>query len=169
MLARTDHGREQQQSNTTTTTTNGLFFRRASCAMIAKDARAYTTVHHTRTSFLLPPRVALPLSYVWCGDGEPPLIPLKIHHIWLGSPLPEAFARLRESWLARHGGHSSQGSGHERSNSSSIPWEVRLWTDADINAFGLENRGAYDAAQNFGQKSDILRYEVGRVRVHVCR
>ncbi|CAN0375651.1 unnamed protein product, partial [Ectocarpus sp. 8 AP-2014] len=31
---------------------------------------------------------------------------------------------------------------------------------ADIDAFGLENRGAYDAAQNFGQKSDILRYEI---------
>ncbi|CAN0053305.1 unnamed protein product [Ectocarpus fasciculatus] len=94
------------------------------------------------------------------GDGEPPLIPLKIHHIWLGSPLPEAFARLRESWLARHVGHSGQGRGQERSNGSSTPWEVRLWTDADINAFGLENRGAFDAAQNFGQKSDILRYEI---------
>ncbi|CAM9629385.1 unnamed protein product [Ectocarpus sp. 8 AP-2014] len=92
-------------------------------------------------------------------DGEP-LIPLKIHHIWLGSPLPEAFARLRESWLARHSGLSSQGRGPERSNGGSTPWEVRLWTDADIDAFGLKNRGAYDAAQNFGQKSDILRYEI---------
>lgn len=122
----------------------------------APTKRCTVLVHHS--SFH-----PAPLSYVRCADGEPPLIPLKIHHIWLGSPLPEAFARLRESWLARHVGHSGQGRGQERGNGSSTPWEVRLWTDADINAFGLENRGAFDAAQNFGQKSDILRYEVGRV------
>lgn len=37
---------------------------------------------------------------------------------------------------------------------------MRLWTDADVEAFGLENKEAYEAAGNFGQKSDILRYEV---------
>lgn len=29
-----------------------------------------------------------------------------------------------------------------------------------METFGLENREAYDAAENFGEKSDILRYEV---------
>lgn len=42
-------------------------------------------------------------------------------------------------------------------------WELRLWTDTDVDAFGLENRDVYEAAGNFGQKSDILRYEV-RIR-----
>lgn len=37
---------------------------------------------------------------------------------------------------------------------------MRLWGDADVEEFGLENREAYDAAGNFGEKSDILRYEV---------
>ena len=36
-----------------------------------------------------------------------------------------------------------------------------MWGDKDVEAFGLENREAYDAAGNFGEKSDILRYEVG--------
>ena len=72
------------------------------------------------------------------------LIPRTIHHIWLGGPLPQAYARLRESWLSRHEG-----------------WTARLWGDEDVDAFGLENREAYDAAGNFGEKSDILRYEVG--------
>ncbi|CAM9778082.1 unnamed protein product [Laminaria digitata] len=71
------------------------------------------------------------------------LIPRTLHHIWLGSPLPEACARLRESWLSRHEG-----------------WTARLWGDADVEAFGLENQEAYDAAGNFGEKSDILRYEI---------
>lgn len=35
-----------------------------------------------------------------------------------------------------------------------------MWTDSDVETFGLENREAYDAAGNFGEKSDILRYEV---------
>lgn len=86
-----------------------------------------------------------------CGDPDTPsserkgtcLIPRTIHQIWLGSPLPKRFVQLRESWRSRHQG-----------------WELRLWTNADVDAFGLENREAYDNAPNFGEKSDILRYEV---------
>lgn len=83
-------------------------------------------------------------------DGELYRIPRKIHHIWLGSsPLPQPFARLRESWGSWHPG-----------------WELRLWTDADIDGFGLENRLAFDSATNFGAKSDIFRYEVRGVHAH---
>lgn len=81
------------------------------------------------------------------------MIPFVVHHVWLGGPLPEALARLRESWLSRHGG----GDGEKKEK---MGWELRLWTDADVAAFDLENRRAYEAAGNFGQKSDILRYEV---------
>lgn len=59
--------------------------------------------------------------------------------------MPAAFARLRELWRTRH-----------KDN-----WELKLWTETDVETFGLENRAAYDAAGNFGEKSDILRYEVG--------
>ncbi|CAM9368441.1 unnamed protein product [Scytosiphon promiscuus] len=103
-----------------------------------------------------------PATPVSRGGGRQPLIPLKIHHIWLGSPLPEVFSRLRESWLSRHGGRDSSGHGEEKDASSDRDgrWEARLWTDEDVDGFGLENRAAYDAAGNFGQKSDIFRYEI---------
>ena len=99
-------------------------------------------------------------------DDRSPLVPFIIHHIWLGSPLPEELARLRESWLSRHAHTSSKHAGPSQDGGGNFcgegagEWEVRLWTDADVEAFGLENKEAYDAAGNFGQKSDILRYEV---------
>jgi hypothetical protein len=41
-------------------------------------------------------------------------------------------------------------------------WECRLWRDADVAQLpqGFVNREAYEAADNYGEKSDILRYEV---------
>ncbi|CAN0057513.1 unnamed protein product, partial [Phaeothamnion confervicola] len=63
--------------------------------------------------------------------------------VWLGSNLPERFQVLRESWMR------------------CMPaWEVRLWSDADVAALGLENQAAFDAAPNWGEKSDICRYEI---------
>lgn len=35
-----------------------------------------------------------------------------------------------------------------------------MWTDADIEEFGLENKDIYDAAINYGERSDIARYEI---------
>lgn len=63
----------------------------------------------------------------------------------------------------RHGGgEEARGQTDENKSGSdgSGGWEAKLWTDEDVDGFGLENRAAYDAAGNFGQKSDILRYEV---------
>lgn len=42
-------------------------------------------------------------------------------------------------------------------------WGHRLWTEAEVAACfpqGLRNQAAFDAAGNFGEKADILRYEV---------
>jgi hypothetical protein len=41
-------------------------------------------------------------------------------------------------------------------------WACRLWRDADVAQLpqGFVNREAYEAAHNYGEKSDILRYEV---------
>lgn len=39
-------------------------------------------------------------------------------------------------------------------------WTHRLWTDADVDSICLRNQHAYSAAPNYGQKSDILRYEL---------
>jgi inositol phosphorylceramide mannosyltransferase catalytic subunit len=70
-------------------------------------------------------------------------VPKKIHMIWLGSPVPAIVLQMFESWKRFHPG-----------------WEVKLWTDADVARVHLKNRQAFDAAKNWGEKSDILRYEI---------
>lgn len=70
-------------------------------------------------------------------------IPKIIHQIWLGSPFPEKYRAFQESWIAQH-----------------PDWEYWLWTDEDMVDFPLKNRALYDAARNYGEKSDIARYEI---------
>ena len=73
-----------------------------------------------------------------------PKIPKLIHQIWLGpAPFPEEFEQARQSIIKLHPG-----------------WKYKLWTDADIKTFGLKNKKLFDAATNYGEKSDILRYEI---------
>lgn len=74
---------------------------------------------------------------------EQPRIPKIVHHIWLGSPLPEKCRVLRETWIENH-----------------PDWEFMLWTDDDLEKFGLENKVLYDATSNYGERSDIARYEI---------
>lgn len=70
-------------------------------------------------------------------------IPRIIHQIWLGSPLPRLYARWGETWKRHHPG-----------------WEYRLWTEKEIQAFGLKNRESFERSPNYGVKSDIARYEI---------
>jgi mannosyltransferase OCH1-like enzyme len=69
-------------------------------------------------------------------------IPRIIHQIWLGSGVPKRYKEWMESWMNWHG------------------WEYKLWTDEDVAGMQLVNQEAYDAAANYGEKSDILRVEV---------
>lgn len=71
------------------------------------------------------------------------LIPKLIHFIWLGSPLPECSAILIETWRKFH-----------------PTWTIKVWTDSDIPEFQLQNKIAFDKARNYGEKSDIFRYEI---------
>jgi len=70
-------------------------------------------------------------------------IPKRIHLIWLGSPLPERYADIINSWKQFH-----------------PDWIVKVWTDADALEFNLFNQTAFDQAKNYGEKSDIFRYEI---------
>lgn len=72
-----------------------------------------------------------------------PRIPKIIHHIWLGSPFPEKYISLRQTWLNNH-----------------PDWQCILWTEKEIEEFGLINKKLYDQATNYGEKSDIARYEI---------
>lgn len=75
--------------------------------------------------------------------SDEPRIPKIIHHIWLGSPLPEKCRILRDTWMKNH-----------------PDWQFILWTDDDIERFELENKEIYNSSKNWGEKSDIARYEI---------
>lgn len=66
-----------------------------------------------------------------------------IHQIWLGSPFPDKYKKFQESWITNH-----------------PDWQYKLWTDKEVKDIVLENRELYNKARNYGEKSDILRYEI---------
>ena len=70
-------------------------------------------------------------------------IPKIIHHIWLGSPLPDRCKWFIETWKKHN-----------------PDWTFILWDDARVAKLRLVNLRAYIAATNWGEKSDIVRYEV---------
>nr|MBA2306667.1 hypothetical protein [Candidatus Dependentiae bacterium] len=71
-------------------------------------------------------------------------IPKIIHQIWLGPKTPPAIFKESQESLKNY--HPT--------------WEYKLWTDADIPSLQLENQNFYDLSDNYGEKSDILRYEI---------
>jgi mannosyltransferase OCH1-like enzyme len=75
--------------------------------------------------------------------SEEPLIPHVVHFIWLGSELPSEQARVIETW-----------------RQINPDWQVKIWTDRDVPEFKLRNQEAFDRAVNYGEKSDIFRYEI---------
>lgn len=76
------------------------------------------------------------------------MIPRCIHLIWIGPHEPpwSCIDSWRKDFVEAHPG-----------------WEARLWRDADIERFGLENRRAYEQTASLCGKADIARYEI------VCR
>ena len=71
------------------------------------------------------------------------IIPKLIHLIWLGSPLPARCQAMVISWEKFHPG-----------------WTVKVWRDDDADSFHFINQAAFSRAQNYGEKSDIWRYEI---------
>lgn len=70
-------------------------------------------------------------------------IPKIIHQIWLGGPVPEAYTQWIESWRKLH-----------------PDWQYKLWTDETVKSLTLHNQDYYDNAYYYGEKSNILRYEL---------
>lgn len=68
-------------------------------------------------------------------------IPKILHQIWLGSNVPPAFLKFREEWGNKH-----------------PDWSMPLWRDNNLPC--LLNQSLFDSASNYGEKSDILRYEL---------
>lgn len=74
--------------------------------------------------------------------NAPTKIPKIVHQIWLGSNVPEKFHDWMHSWMKMNG------------------WEYKLWTDKEVKHFPLHNQNLFDNAKDYGEKSDILRYEI---------
>ncbi len=69
-------------------------------------------------------------------------IPRIIHQIWLGGPLPAKYKEWVATWKNWNG------------------WQYMLWTDEDVKQLDLYNSDLYRRAPNYGEKADILRYEI---------
>ncbi|CCI39677.1 unnamed protein product [Albugo candida] len=71
-------------------------------------------------------------------------IPFIIHQIWLGPhPIPAFCLQQMKTWQQIH-----------------PKWDYKLWTDNELSTLKLRNENRFNLAANFGEKSDILRYEI---------
>lgn len=71
-------------------------------------------------------------------------IPKSIHQIWLGpNAVPSFYSQLSDTWK-RH----------------NPDFTYRLWTDNDVANMTLRNQHLFDSLNNYGAKSDLLRYEI---------
>jgi mannosyltransferase OCH1-like enzyme len=71
------------------------------------------------------------------------MIPRILHQVWVGpDPLPDDFARFRESWRRHH-----------------PDWEMRLWTEDELPR-DLVRPEVYERLRKPTERSDIIRLEV---------
>jgi mannosyltransferase OCH1-like enzyme len=76
-------------------------------------------------------------------DNAALLVPRVFHQIWLGpDPLPEEFARYRETWKSHH-----------------PDWEHHLWTEENLPT-DLRRPEAAERLRHPAERSDILRLEL---------
>jgi mannosyltransferase OCH1-like enzyme len=102
-------------------------------------------------------------------------IPKIIHHIWLGQKLPEEYASYRASWIKHHPSWTfifwadspvnfDQGTVVISSFDALTAWLANAQEDrfcvVDVRNLMFENRSFYDQAKNYGEKSDILKWEI---------
>jgi hypothetical protein len=78
------------------------------------------------------------------APSQNPKIPKIIHQIWLGPNLPPPyFANFQETLLRLH-----------------PDWEYHLWSEAQLEELNLDNWDLVEKAQNWGEKSDIIRCDL---------
>lgn len=103
-------------------------------------------------------------------------IPKIIHQIWLGDKMPQEYIPYRESWIKHHPdwaflfwadspANFDQGSVVITSFDALDTWlntlsEHDRFCVVDVRALSFDNRGFYDEARNYGEKSDILKWEI---------
>lgn len=110
---------------------------------MTKNEGHYRKIDLTQKNFLLLKRMYDQYYAKFSSSPKKYLIPKIIHFIWLGSPLPEKTKVFIQTWRKLH-----------------PSWKIKVWTDADVKAFRMQNQKAFDKAKNWGEKSDIWRYEI---------
>lgn len=77
-------------------------------------------------------------------------IPKIMHHIWIGDPMPNHLAENLNAWADIH-----------------PDWDMKLWTEHEIDEIGLQNQSLYDQAGKIVPRdaveqfrADIVRYEL---------
>jgi mannosyltransferase OCH1-like enzyme len=77
-------------------------------------------------------------------------IPKIMHHIWIGEPMPSHLSANIHAWAQMH-----------------PDWDMKLWTEREIDEIGLQNRALYDQAEKIVPRdaveqfrADIVRYEL---------
>lgn len=101
-------------------------------------------------------------------------IPKIFHYIWFGSPVPEEYARFRESWWYHHPDWTfifwtdrTQTGDYDRSLKTTAEIKQALHNPIpgkryliDIKNLKLINQDFFDMAPNYGEQSDIIKWEV---------
>jgi mannosyltransferase OCH1-like enzyme len=105
---------------------------------------------------------------------QTPKIPKIIHQIWFGGKLPAEYVPYRESWIANHPDWififwTDNPENYDRGillhdfqalkESLQSPCNDRFIV-IDVKNLQFENRTFFDRAINYGEKSDILKWEV---------
>ena len=103
-------------------------------------------------------------------------IPHIIHHIWLGKKMPAEYEVYRKSWIQHHPEwlfifwadspiNFDQGeivitSFDELTEWINTPDKNTRMCVVDVRSLVFDNRPFYDQAKNYGEKSDILKWEI---------
>jgi len=70
------------------------------------------------------------------------VIPKVIHQIWIGDQSKRP-SNLMQTWIDNH-----------------PDWDYKLWTEKEIDSFGLLNKSQFDRHPTLPGKADIARYEI---------
>lgn len=112
-----------------------------------------------------------------CPQNGKPLTPHIIHHIWLGSKLPDVCAKFRKTWIDQHPtwmhilwtdnisnyddsalilSPQSFNEIHDIIQNPKVSHKIII----NINHLQFSTLRQFQASKNYGEKSDILRYEI---------
>jgi mannosyltransferase OCH1-like enzyme len=117
-------------------------------------------------------------AYLNHTDEKKTEIPHFIHHIWLGSELPEVCKEFRKTWIAQHPQwtHILWTDNVKNCNNSSLILSPRSFDELitmlntrnidnqriviNIEHLAFSTKNQFARSLNYGEKSDILRYEI---------